>query len=119
MLLLISWKIEELRNELFNQELLNHETREFSITRDEFYRELNEKFLLLSRAKVFTQFDIHIDIDKMEKDCLESFESKIRVISTNCEKLANKISQDYILTRGEYDHINLYYLFDKKLKLSI
>ncbi len=119
MLLLISRKIEELRNELFNQELLNHETREFSTTRDEFYRELNEKFLLLSRAKVFIHFDIHINIDKMEKDCLESFESKIRVISTNCEKLANKISQDYILTRGEYDHINLYYLFDKKLKLSI
>ncbi len=45
----------------------------------------------------------------MQKDCLESFESKIKVISTNCEKLANKISQDYISTRVEYDHINLCY----------
>lgn len=109
MLQLISRRIEELRNELLDREVLNSETREFSSTRDEFYRKLNEKFVLLSRVKVFSQYNIQIDIDKIEKDCLESLESKIRTISSNCEKFSNKISQDLPLTRGEYDHFNLCY----------
>ncbi|CAM4825739.1 unnamed protein product [Rotaria magnacalcarata] len=105
----ISRKIEDLGSELLNQELLNHETREFSTTRDQSYRKLNEKFVLLNRAKVLRQFNIQIDIDKIEKDCLELLESKIRTIYSNCEKLASKISQDYLLARGEYDNFNLYY----------
>ncbi|CAF4248425.1 unnamed protein product [Rotaria sp. Silwood2] len=111
----ISRRIEDLKNELLNQELLNHDTREFSTTRDEFYRKLNEKLIILSRTKAFSQFNIQIDIDRIEKDCLESLESKIRTLCSNSEKILSKISQDNILTRVEYDNINLYYSL-KKLK---
>lgn len=109
MLQSISRRIEELRDELLNQELLNPETREFSTTRDEFYRTLNQKLVLLNRVKVFSQCNIQIDTDKIEKDCLDSLVSKIRIISSSCEKFVNKISQDLPLTRGEYDHFNLHY----------
>jgi len=51
----IGRKIKNFRNALVNQELCNHETREFCTTRDDFYRKLNEKYVLLNRAKVFSE----------------------------------------------------------------
>ncbi|CAM2727660.1 unnamed protein product [Rotaria socialis] len=109
MLSSISRKIKDLRNELLRQELLNDETKEFSTTRDQFYRKFNGKFVLLQRAKVLSQFNIPTDIDKIGEECLESLESKIRTIFSNCDRLVNRISQGNLLTRGEYDSFNLYY----------
>ncbi|UJR17604.1 hypothetical protein I4U23_004500 [Adineta vaga] len=109
MLQTISRKIEDLRDELLNQELIIYETREFSNTRDEFYRRLNEKLVALNRAKALGQLNMQIDIDKIERQCLGSLETKIRAIGSNCEKFTNKISENSTLTRGEYDQINLFY----------
>ena len=109
MLIAISKRIEVIRNEICNVELLNQQTKEFSPTRDEFYRKFNDKFLLLNRVKSLTQVNNQIDLDKIERDCLDSFEAKIKTISSNCEKLSHRVSQDHRLTRGEYEQFNLYY----------
>ncbi|CAF4529650.1 unnamed protein product [Rotaria sp. Silwood2] len=102
-------KIEELKNELINQELLNSDTQEFSKNRDEFYRKLNEKFFIINQAKIIIHFNMQNDIHKIEQECLESLETKIKTICSSVDKLLTKFSQENILTRVEYDHFNLYY----------
>ncbi|CAF4394052.1 unnamed protein product [Rotaria sp. Silwood2] len=102
-------KIEELKNELINQELLNSDTQEFSKNRDEFYRKLNEKIFTLNQAKILIHFNMQNDIHKIEQECLESLETKIKTICSSVDKLLTKFSQENILARVEYDHFNLYY----------
>ncbi|CAF2963417.1 unnamed protein product [Rotaria sp. Silwood2] len=49
------------------------------------------------------------DIHKIEQECLELLETKIKTICSSVDKLLTKFSQENILTRVEYDHFNLYY----------
>jgi len=109
MLTLISQRIVDLGNELINQELLNTATKELDRSRYEFYRNLHEKFLILSRAKVFNQFSREIDINKIEQTCLVSFEKKVRTIQSDVELFLNEFSQNSTLVNINYNSFNLCY----------
>jgi hypothetical protein len=105
----IAQKIEELRAQLINLELINSDTKEFCKTRDEFYRKVHEKFSILNKAKVLTSFNIRIDLNKIERDCLKSLERKIIEIFSVVDKFLKKFCEDSRLTRQDYDSFNLHY----------
>ena len=110
MLETISGRIRELSRELINQQLLNRDMTEFSKTRDEFYRKLNEKFSILHNAAILSQFNIQIDINKIEQECLSSLDKKTKEISSEVEKFLERFWHDHHLTRQDYDNFNLRYL---------
>ncbi|CAF1137415.1 unnamed protein product, partial [Didymodactylos carnosus] len=118
----VSHKIEELRGELINKELINDDTKEFSTHRDEFYRKLNEKLSILNKAKLLGEHNIGIDVKKVEQECQESLERKIRKISSAIETFLEKFSEESRLTRQEYDNFDLYYTnltsFKQEIKVT-
>lgn len=109
MLTLISQRIVDLGDELINQELLNTATNGLSKSRYEFYRKLDEKFLILNRAKVFNKFNINIDIDHIEQKCFVSFEKKVRTIRSDVEIFLNQFSQTLTFVNMDYDSFTLRY----------
>ncbi|CAF3338635.1 unnamed protein product, partial [Rotaria sp. Silwood2] len=105
----VSQKIENLKKEILNLDLLNYNTREFSTARDNFYRELNRKYLLFNRTRDLQQFKILNDIEQWQRDCFNSLDSKIRTIASGCEKLSDQFSREDRLSSVEYQKFNLYY----------
>ena len=105
----VSQKIENLKKEILNLDLLNYNTREFSTARDFFYRELNRKYLLFNRARDLQQFKILNDIDQWQRDCFNSLDSKIRTLASGCEKLLDQFLREDRLSNVEYQKFNLYY----------
>ncbi|CAF3339877.1 unnamed protein product, partial [Rotaria sp. Silwood2] len=116
----ISHKMQELKNELNNLELINSETKELTKHRNEFYRKLNEKFLFLTEAEMFDTDGLSIDIKKIERECIKSLEKKINEIASFAENFMEKFSADVQLTGQDYDNFNQYYnnliSFKKEMK---
>ncbi|CAF3135394.1 unnamed protein product [Rotaria sp. Silwood2] len=105
----INDKLQKLKDELIHQELINEETKSYNKQRDEFYRQLNKKFIVLNNAKVFSSYDIRIDIDSAEKEYSNSLELKIKVIYSSAEEFMKKFVRDTELSKSEYDSFNLHY----------
>ncbi|CAF4449380.1 unnamed protein product [Rotaria sp. Silwood2] len=105
----ITHTIEELKDELIRQELINNETKGFSKQRDEFYRKLNEQYNILGKAKIFINYNKHFDVKKAEEECLISLETKITNISSKAEVLLGKFMSDIRLDKQECDNFNVFY----------
>ncbi|CAF3312638.1 unnamed protein product, partial [Rotaria sp. Silwood2] len=118
----IAHSIEALRDDLISQELINSETEGFSKQRDEFYRKSNEKYAILSKAKVFSKYNINFDVKNAEQECLTSLETKITHISSNAENILVKFINEVKLSKQEYDSFNLNYnnmtSFKKEMKIT-
>ncbi|CAF3383520.1 unnamed protein product [Rotaria socialis] len=105
----ITHRIEELKDELIRQELINNETKGFSKKRDEFYRKLNEQYNIIGKAKIFINYNKNFDVKKAEEECLISLETKITNISSNAEVLLGKFINDIRLDKQECDNFNVFY----------
>ncbi|CAF4542845.1 unnamed protein product [Rotaria sp. Silwood2] len=118
----ITRKIREIRDQLINEELINDNTKGFSKNRDQFYYELNKNLSIINQIKIFSNFNIDIDLNAIENECIESLESKITEIFSMGKKFLEKILNNDRLTRQEYDNLNLYYSnlisFKKEIKVT-
>ncbi|CAF2548215.1 unnamed protein product [Rotaria sp. Silwood2] len=90
----VSKKIEELKNQLIHQKLINPETIQFNQHRDKFYRNLNEKIRILNNVQLLSKHDLNININVGKSECLKSLVTQITDISIATE---------------DYDNFNLYY----------
>ena len=94
----------------------------FNQQRNEFYSRLDEKFLILSQAKILNNFKEMIDIQTIEQSCFQSFEKKIDEICNNIEKFLKNYDRDSRLTVQEYENFNSYYnnllAFNEYIKVS-
>lgn len=102
-------KIEELKESLIKQELINTETKEFKKQRDEFYKKLNEQYIILDKLKILSTFNINVDVKKAEEECLKSLEAKIVVICSATETIVDQYTKDVRLRGQDYVKFNLYY----------
>ncbi|CAF1389902.1 unnamed protein product [Rotaria sordida] len=118
----VQYKLEELKVELIDQVLINEETMEYDKQRVEFYRKLNEKFAILSKAKIFSNYGISFDIKAAEQQCVKSLESKIRDICTTAKTLMDRYLKDTKLNKSECDRFNLNYnnmiSFNNQMKVA-
>ncbi|CAF0828795.1 unnamed protein product [Adineta steineri] len=115
-------KIQELRNELVSQELINKDTKEYEKQRNEFYKKLNEKFLILNKAKIFDNYNININVNKLEQECLESLKKKITDICSFLDIFVEKFLSDFNSIEPDYKKFTLYYnnlvSFDEEMKVK-
>lgn len=116
----ISEKIEESVESCNNIYLINDETKEFSKHRDEFYRKLDEKLSILDKINIISDHLVNIDIRKLQEECINSIEEKVKEICSNVEDLIKKMSTKFILTKQEYDRFSVYHSnlvsFKKEIK---
>jgi DNA polymerase III delta prime subunit len=97
-------KIEDLWGELIDTNRKHHMS-----DRDDFYRNLNEKFSILIQTKTFRPFHLRTDVDKLEQKFLKSFEKKVSVIYSYIEKFLNNFSEERRLSRRDYENFNRNY----------
>ncbi|CAF0744473.1 unnamed protein product [Adineta steineri] len=115
-------KIQELRNELVSQELINKDTKEYEKQRNEFYKKLNEKFSILNKAKIFDNYNININVNKLEQECLESLKKKITDICSFLDIFVEKFLSDCNSIEPDYKKFTLYYnnlvSFEEEMKVK-
>ncbi|CAM4986929.1 unnamed protein product [Rotaria socialis] len=106
----ICQKIENLGKELINTKLFESSRKYHVKDRDAFYRDVNEKFFILSQTKRFHPFHhLRIDANKLEEECLESIEKEISIIYSNVKNFLDKFSQEKPLGRPNYENFNRNY----------
>ncbi|CAF2963370.1 unnamed protein product [Rotaria sp. Silwood2] len=105
----VSKKIEELKNQLIHQKLINPETIQFNQHRDKFYRNLNEKIRILNNVQLLSKHDLNININLGKSECLKSLVTQITDISIATEVFLKKFSEDSRLIGEDYDNFNSYY----------
>lgn len=103
----ISNFFEEQVADLQNENLISVETKEFSTRRDDYYRKLNEKLLIIANASVLTGYVTAVD--RLYQDCLEILARKISKICSDLEEYIRKLSDRSTLTRQEYIDVSMYF----------
>ncbi|CAF1631319.1 unnamed protein product [Rotaria magnacalcarata] len=109
MLKAVSELIQKLKVEIIRQQLINKRTKENSQQRNQFYRELHEKLIILDKAKFLSPHDLGFHVNAVEQECLKSVEAQITDIFTEIEKFLRTFIQGSTLTNHDYDNFNLYY----------
>ncbi|CAM4971805.1 unnamed protein product [Rotaria socialis] len=108
MLKSISEKIQKLSDDIIHQNLINHETNEFSPKQDEFYQKLNKKLLILDNATLLSEH-IEFDVKTVKQTCLKATETKIGAIYANIQDFLKNFSEDYNLNSQDFKDFNIYY----------
>ncbi|CAF5105149.1 unnamed protein product [Rotaria magnacalcarata] len=97
----ICQKIENLGKELINTKLFENNRKYHIKDRDAFYRDVNEKFFILSQTKRFHPFHLRIDVNKLEEECLESIKKEISIIYSNAKQFLDNFSQEKPIGRRD------------------
>ena len=101
-------KIEQITNELIKLEVANGDTKESNQKHSEFDRNISRKFSMLNQAKDFSQFDIRINVNKVEEECRNLFDDKMKQIFSDTEKFLKKTNtcQGEMLTYSIQTFVN-------------
>ena len=119
----ISEMLRKTRDDFNEVNFINHETERFETQRDSFFEKINTDLELMLQAKCLVSFQLDaVDVNSLEKTCLDSLKLKINVLLGSVEQLVNKLVKEEQLNKNEYDKLNVSFgnlvSIKKNVKLS-
>ena len=105
----VTGMLRKTMDHFINGSFINPETEKFDTQRDSFYEKISFDLNLLLQVKCLEAYQLAIDLNSIEKSCLDSLQTKIKNIYCETERLVGKLVKEEPFLGSESSKLNTFY----------